>query len=327
MKAAELTSIGPAEKVVVCKDVPDAHAPGKGEATIELIACSINPADILGIEGNYASVPETPSPLGIEGAGRVTALGDGVKDLAVGDLVMSLHRANWSQSLTLPTAQLVKLPPAVDPEQAAMMKVNAATALLMLRNYVKLKPGDWVMQNAANSGVGTDVIKLARALDLNTVNVVRRKDLIKPMHDMGANVVVLEGPDLAKRVAAATGGAEIKLGLDAVAGCAVQAMAECLAPGAKIVNYGLLSGDPCLIDPHQVVFRDITLTGFWLAKLMRAMSAKKIQAMYEELSGYFLDGTLKVAVEARYGLEDIQKAMAHAKREGRDGKVLLRPNG
>jgi NADPH:quinone reductase-like Zn-dependent oxidoreductase len=147
------------------------------------------------------------------------------------------------------------------------------------------------------------------------------------MHDMGANVVVLEGPDLAKRVASATNGAEIKLGLDAVAGNAVQDMAECLAPGGTIVNYGLLSGKPCTLDPHQVVFRDITLTGFWLAKLMRGMSKKKIRELYGELSGYFLDGTLKVAVEARYGLEDIQKAMAHAKREGRGGKVLLRPNG
>ncbi|WP_193187173.1 zinc-dependent alcohol dehydrogenase family protein [Nisaea sediminum] len=327
MKAAELTRVGPAEQVVVCKDVPDAPAPGKGEATIELIACSINPADILGIEGNYASIPETPSPLGIEGAGRVTAVGDGVKDLAPGDLVMSLYRANWSQQLTLPTAQLVKLPANIDPEQAAMMKVNAATSLLMLQEYVKLKPGDWVMQNAANSGVGTDVIKLARKLDLHTVNVVRRKDLIKPLHDMGANVVVLEGPDLARRVASATNGAEIKLGLDAIAGSAVQDMAECLAPGGTIVNYGLLSGKPCTLDPHQVVFRDITLTGFWLAKLMRGMSGKKIRDLYTELSGYFLDGTLKVAVEARYGLEDIQKAMAHAKREGRGGKVLLRPNG
>lgn len=327
MKAAELSRVGPAEEVVLCREVADAPPPGKGEASIDLIACSINPADILGIEGNYASIPETPSPLGIEGAGRVIAVGAGVKDLTVGDLVMSLHRANWSQSLTVPATALVKLPPEIDPEQAAMMKVNAATALLMLKSYVTLKPGDWVMQNAGNSGVGTDVIKLARKRGLNTISVVRRHELIKPLHDMGANVVVLEGPDLARRVSAATNGAEIKLGLDAVAGSAVNDMAACLAEGGIIVNYGLLSGKPCTLDAHQVVFRDITLTGFWLAKLMRGMQPKQIRDMYAELSGYFIDGTLKVAVEARYGLDDIQQAMAHAKREGRSGKVLLRPNG
>ncbi|MEP6148034.1 MAG: zinc-binding dehydrogenase, partial [Nisaea sp.] len=129
------------------------------------------------------------------------------------------------------------------------------------------------------------------------------------------------------RVAAATNGAEIKLGLDAVAGSAVNDMAGCLAEGGIIVNYGLLSGNPCTLDAHQVVFRDITLTGFWLAKLMRDMQPKQIRDMYAELSSYFIDGTLKVAVEARYGLDDIQQAMAHAKREGRNGKVLLRPNG
>lgn len=326
MKAAELTKIGPAEEVVVCREVPDAPPPGKGEVRIDLIACPVNPADILGIEGSYAVVPETPSPLGIEGSARVVEVGAGVEDLAPGDLVMSLHRANWCQNLTLPRGAVVKLPAEIDPEQAAMMKVNAATALLMLRDYVKLQPGDWVMQNAANSGVGTDVIKLARALGLNSVNVVRRHELFKPLHDMGANVVVLEGPELADRVAAATNGAEIKLGLDAVAGGAVNAMAECLSESGIIVNYGLLSGQPCSLDAHQLVFRDITLTGFWLAKLMRGMTPKKIAALYEELGGYFLDGTLRVPVEARYGLDEIGKAMAHAKRPGRSGKVLLCPN-
>jgi NADPH:quinone reductase-like Zn-dependent oxidoreductase len=327
MKAAELSRVGPAEEVVLCRDVPEAPPPGTGEATIEMIACPINPADILGIEGNYASIPETPSPLGIEGVGRVTALGTGVRDLAVGDLVMSLNRANWSQRLTVPAAALLRLPAEIDPEQAAMMKVNAASAMLMLKSYVSLKAGDWVIQNAGNSGVGADVIKLARKRGLKTISVVRRHELIKPLHDIGANVVVLEGPDLAKRVSAATNGAEIRLGLDAVAGTAVNDMAACLAEGGTVVNYGLLSGTPCTLDAHQIVFRDITLTGFWLAKLMRDMQPKQIKDIYTELSHCFIDGTLKVAVEARYGLEEIQQAMAHAKRESRSGKVLLRPNG
>ena len=327
MKAAELSRIGPAEEVVLCRDVPEAPPPATSEATIEMIACPINPADILGIEGNYASIPETPSPLGIEGVGRVTALGAGVRDLAVGDLVMSLHRANWSQRLTVPAAALLKLPNKIDPEQAAMMKVNAATAMLMLESYVPLKAGDWVIQNAGNSGVGTDIIKLARKRGLNTVSIVRRHELITPLQDIGANVVVLEGSDLATRVSAATNGAEIKLGLDAIAGTAVNDMAACLAEGGTIVNYGLLSGKPCTLDAYQVVFRDITLTGFWLAKLMRSMQPKQIKDMYAELSHYFTNGTLNVAVEARYGLEEIQQAMAHAKRESRSGKVLLRPNG
>ena len=92
MKSAQLTAVGPAEKNVKCIDVSDPGAPGKGEVLVDVVACSINPADILMIEGNYATVPETPCGLGIEGAGTVVAVGPEVTGLTVGDKVMSLGR-------------------------------------------------------------------------------------------------------------------------------------------------------------------------------------------------------------------------------------------
>lgn len=326
MKVAELTAIGPAETVVRCADLDEPPPPGPGEVTIALEACPINPADILGFEGNYASTPETPCHVGIEGAGRVTAVGDGVEDLQPGDPVMSLARTNWVQRLTLPAEQLVKLPAGIDIEQAAMLKVNAATAQLMLRNYVALKPGDWVIQDAANSGVGTDLIRLASVQGFRTVNVVRREALVGPLTALGADAVVVDGPDLAERVRAATDNAPIGLAIDAVGGSIVDRLAACLAEGGTIVNYGLLSGEPCRIDAHHLVFRDIRLVGFWLANLMRNMAREEIGALYGQLVGYMMDGTLAVAVEARYPLERIGEALAHAKREARGGKVLLRPN-
>ena len=87
MRSAQLTAIGPAEDVVACIEVPNPTAPGDGEVVVDIVACSINPADILMIEGNYASVPETPCAVGIEGAGTVAALGKGVTQLKVGDKV------------------------------------------------------------------------------------------------------------------------------------------------------------------------------------------------------------------------------------------------
>jgi trans-2-enoyl-CoA reductase len=327
MKVAELTAIGPAETVVRCAQMDEPPPPGPGEVTIDIHACPINPADILGFEGNYASVPETPCRIGIEGAGRVTAVGEDVTDLEPGDPVMSLARANWAERLTLPAEQVVKLPAGIDIEQAAMLKVNAATAMLMLRDYVTLRPGDWAIQDAANSGVGTDLIKLARAQGFKTVNVVRRAELIEPLKALGADVVVVDGPDLAERVRAETGGAEIHLAVDAVGGAIIQRLAECLTEGGTIVNYGLLSGEPCQIEAHQLVFRDVRLVGFWLAKLMRGMSREEIAALYRELVGHMMDGTLRVAIEARYPLDRISEALAHAKRGSRGGKILLTPNG
>ncbi len=327
MKSAELIAIGPAEKTVRCIEVPDPGAPAAGEVLVDIVACSINPADILTIEGNYATQPAPPCALGIEGAGTVAAVGSGVTRLKVGDKVISLGRNNWVQRIRDKAESFARLPNEVDLAQAAMLKVNVATAHLMLSNYVDLKRGDWVIQNVANSGVGINLISLAHADGIRTVNVVRRAELAAPLKKRGADVVIVDGPDLAERVAEETGNAAIGLGIDAVAGTAVGRLAQCVAEGGTVVNYGLMSGEPCQVDAFQFVFRDIHLVGFWLAKLMRSMKFEEIQAMYEKLGARLLDGTIHVAVEASYPLEEIAEAMAHAKRESRGGKVQLRPNG
>jgi len=327
MKAAQLTAIGPAEKVVKCIDAPDPDAPGEGEVMVDIVACSINPADILLIEGNYASVPDTPCPLGIEGAGTVAAVGAGVDDLKVGDKVMSLVRANWVQRIRDRAEAFIRLPAEVELAQAAMLKVNVATAHLMLTRYVSLSAGDWVIQDAANSGVGVDLIRLAHAAGIRTVNIVRREEWVEPLMKLGADVVVVDGPGLVERVEHETGGAQIGLGIDAVGGPVVGRLANCVADGGTVVNYGLLSGKPCEIDPFNFVFRGITVTGFWLAKLMRSMSTEQIRGLYDQLAGRLIDGTIHVEVEASYPLEKVSDALAHAKREGRGGKVQLRPNG
>ncbi len=327
MRSAQLTAIGPAEDVVACIEVPDPTAPGDGEVVVDVVACSINPADILMIEGNYASVPQTPCALGIEGAGTVAAVGKGVTHLEVGDKVMSLARTNWVQRIRAKAESFIRLPAEVDLAQAAMLKVNVATAHLMLTSYVPLASGDWVIQDAANSGVGIDLIRLARAGGIRTVNVVRRVELIEPLREYGADVVVVDGPGLLERVRKESNGARINLGIDAVGGSAIGRLADCVSDGGTVVNYGLLSGQPCEINASNFVFRDITVTGFWLARRMRDMRLDQIEAMYEQLARRLMDGTIHVDVEATYPLEQISAALAHAKREARGGKVQLRPNG
>ncbi len=294
---------------------------------VDIVACSINPADILMIEGKYATKPDTPCPHGIEGAGTVSAVGSGVTGLKVGDKVLSLARTNWVQQIRDKAETFIRLPAEVDLAQAAMLKVNVATAHLMLTSYLRLNKGDWVIQNAANSGVGVNLIRLAHADGIRTVNIVRRAELIEPLKKLGADVVVVDAPDLAERVAKESGNAKIRLGIDAIGGSAIGRLIDCIAEGGTAVNYGLLSGQPCQINAFNFVFRDIKLVGFWLAKIMRTLSFGEIQAMYEKLGARLLDGTIHVDIEASYPLEKIADAMAHAKREGRGGKIQLRPNG
>lgn len=327
MKIAQLTAFGRPSEVVDCIEAPECGPPGRGEVLVDMAYCPINPADLLIIEGRYASRPDLPASLGIEGAGRIAAVGEAVTDLAPGDPVMSLARANWAGSIRIPAEQAVPLPPKADLQQAAMLKANPATAALMLRDTIDLQPGDWVIQNAANSGVGKCLIRLARARGLKTVNLVRRESLVAPLAEIGADLAVVDGEDLAGRVRNGVGDGQIRLAIDAVGGGATQRLAACLDEGGTIVNYGFLSGEPCHVSPNELVFRGITLTGFWLAKVLPRMPPQSVRGLYRDLAARIADGALFVDVEQVYPLSEIKAALEHAGRAGRDGKVLLAPGG
>ena len=327
MRQVQFTAFGRPEEVAACIEVPDVGAPGPDEAVVEMLAFPINPADLLTITGGYAVRPRLPATLGAEGVGRVVGVGAQVAGLAPGQRVISLARDNWCQQRRLPAAQLLPVPDDADLLQLAMLKVNPATALLMLRGYVDLQPGDWVIQDAANSGVGTSLIQTAKADGIRTVNVVRRAALAAPLEALGADVVLADGPQLAEQVSAATGGTLPRLAIDAIGGEIVLRLADCLAEGGTVVNYGLLSGQPCMLGAHHTVFKGITLTGFWLQKRLTAMARHDLEQLYADLAARIRAGTLHVAVERTYPIEDIKAALAHAGRGGRAGKILVLPNG
>jgi len=327
MKIAQFAAFGKPEDVLRCVDVDDVGAPAQDEAVIDVLAFPINPADLLTVEGRYAVRPQLPARLGAECVGRVIALGRDVRGLSEGDLVIPLDRENWVQRKKVKGAQLVKVPAGVDPLQLAMLKVNPPTAHLMMTKYVDLKPGDWLIQDAANSGVGHCLIRLAMIAGIRTVNVVRRDGFADELGALGGDIVVVDGPDLGERVRTATKGASIRLAIDAVGGSQVVRLGDCLAEEGIIVNYGLLSGENPQLTGHQTVFKRLCLTGFWLVPSLQRMTPADIHGMYLMLAGRIADGTLHVPVEATYPLEEIAQAAAKANAYRRTGKVLVTPNG
>ena len=126
-----------------------------------------------------------------------------------------------------------------------MMTINPPTAALLLSEFVTLGQGDWVVQNAANSAVGLYLVQLARHRGHRTVNVVRREDAATVVREAGSDVVLVNGEDLAKRVTEVTDGAEVRLGIDTVAGTATGRLAGCLCIGV----WGEVPADP-MVQPH-----------------------------------------------------------------------------
>ncbi|HSM39476.1 MAG TPA: zinc-dependent alcohol dehydrogenase family protein [Afifellaceae bacterium] len=327
MKRIEQTGNGRPDQVVRCVETEDVGQPEGNEVVVAIRAAAINPADLLIMEGRYPGPTEFPARIGIEGAGEVVAVGPDVAGLAPGDRVMSLGRENWAEKVRADAAQFIKLPQEIDWRDAAQIKANPPSAHLMLETYVDLEPGDWVIQNAANSAVGRHIIRLAKARGCRTVNVVRRDSLIAELQALGGDSVLVDGDDLAERVREAIGRtARLPLAIDAIGGTSCMRLAACLSDGGTVVNYGFLSGEPCMITPEQAVVHGITLTGFWLVGFMRSASREEIEALYDRMARHFIDGDLVVPVEAEYSLDEISEAVAHAHAEARNGKILLRPS-
>ena len=226
MKAVQFDTFGAAHRVARLADFPEPTPPAGGEVLVEVEAFPINPVDLLTIAGSYAARPPLPAVPGSEALGRVLEVGDGVTHVAAGDRVLMMSRENWVQRKTIKSGEAIPIPVVADPLQLAMLKINPPTAYLMLTRYRELAPGDWLIQNAANSSVGTSLISLAKARGLRTVNVVRRSELIEPLKNRGADVVVVDGPDLAQRVRAAVGDGTLPLAIDAVAGEAAPSLAR-----------------------------------------------------------------------------------------------------
>ena len=300
--------------------------PAQGQALVAVLAAPINPSDLLTLTGEYGILPPLPAVGGNEGVGRVVELGPDTQGPAVGQTVLlPAGIGTWASHVLAPVAKLVPLPNGADPQQLAMLTVNPPTASLLLGNFVDLKPGDWVMQNAANSGVGSYLVQLAGQRGLKTVNVVRRESAVAGVEALGADVVLVDGEDLAARVKAVTHGASIKLGVDSVGGSATLRLAACLGEGGIVVNYGALSGDACKVSPRELVFRDITLKGFWLARWFRITPAAQQHALLAELAGLIAAGKLKAPIQATYDLTQIKQAVAAAAAGERQGKIMIVP--
>lgn len=327
MKQAVLEKYGPPQEGVRCVEAPEVGAPGAGEVVFEVLAFPINPADISMCRGSYRLRPTLPATPGAECVGRVSAVGPGVTHLKPGDLVINLQRENWAQKRRVKAADAIAVPPGIDISQGAMLRINPPTALLLLSDVVDLKPGDWVIQNVANSAVGRLLIRLARARGIRTVNVVRRESLFAELKALGADICVVDGPDLAEAVKAATGGAPIRLGIDAVSGQATARLSTCVGEGGVVCNYGSMTGEDPVMARSALTGNGQTLVGFILGRALATRPLEAIRAIYADLGDQVLKGTLSAPVEKVYPIEEIKSALVHAQRGERGGKILVAPNG
>jgi NADPH:quinone reductase-like Zn-dependent oxidoreductase len=318
MRAVQLTSYGNPIEGLKYVNLPEPDAPGPDQVLIEVEFSPLNQSDLLLARGIYGSRPALPTVIGNEGVGRVLKVGAGVKNVKVGDRVLPpLSSFTWRERMILPANGLFTLAHDADPQQLSMLAINPPTAALLLSEFVSLKPLEWVVQNSANSGVGRWVIAFAQARGLKTVNIVRRPELVAELKAIGADVVVVDSPNVSKEIKAAIGLAELRLALDGVSGPATGVIASTLSPHGALVSYAAMSAGPMSISPLDVIFKPLTVRGFWLGHPEYAAKSAPAVAQAAEM---IASGRVNIPVAATYPLSSIKEAVEHAQR---GGKVLL----
>lgn len=302
-----------------------AQMPGPGEVIVRMQAAAMHIADLRTITGADTFRLPLPRTPGFEGVGEVVRVGEGVQSPCVGERVFpALASGTFREEVRCAAADCLPAPPG-DALQLSLLTVNGPTAWVLLEDFAALSAGDWLVQNAANSSCGRYLIRLARRKGVRTINVVRRPEMMAELRDLGADVVLLDGDDLAARVKAAVNDAPIRLGIDAVAGPATQRIAECLAADSPLVSYGSMSGQRCEIDFYLMFRQGIVLQGLSFVRQFRHRSRAEVRELYAQLAAMMSSGELVARIAGVYPLERIVEACEHAALTGsdRDGKVII----
>ena len=311
MRALQIRTFGEPGIVLELADLPEPPAPAAGQVLIGVEHAPINMNDLYLIQGAYPVRPSLPSGVGNEGMGRVLSVGQGVDHLEVGDRVLvPLHSGSWRERLVGPAAGLFALPEA-DPRQLAMLGINPPTAALLLNESVGLRPGDWVAQNAANSGVGRSLIAIAKARGLKTINVIRRPELVPELHTIGGGLVIVDQSGTVDKIRETIGDARVPLGIDGVAGKASATIAGILSQSGTLVVYALMSGEPVTIAPLDLIAKRVVVKGFFLS---HPDVEPMIPGALRETASLVASGAIRVPIAATYPLTAFREAVAHVQR-------------
>ncbi|MDF9826263.1 trans-2-enoyl-CoA reductase [Ereboglobus sp. PH5-5] len=307
----------------------DAREPAAGEVLVLMEAAVIHPSDLGMIGGTYGRLRALPAVAGREGVGRVAKLGADVTKFKIGDRVrMPEDSGVWREAIVARADDLMSVPSDLPAEQAAMAFINPPTAWLLLHEFVNLKPGDWIIQNASNSAVGECVIQFARSLGLRTACLVRSPEKHEAnLRAMGADVVVADDDKALKAVMPQLGGAAPRLALNSIGGMSAITLTRSLGQDGQLVTFGGMTGDAIRFPTREFIFKNVALRGFWMDRWARSANPGALQAVLDAVYARLRDGSLKMAVDSVYPINQYAGALARAGGYGRNGKVLLRGPG
>ena len=324
MRCAMHHRFGDPAEVLAAGEHP-APAPGPGQVRVRMVLAPIHNHDLLTVRGSYGWKPELPAIGGSEGFGVVDALGEGVAGVAIGQRVTAASgQGTWAEYFVAAERMLVPVPDDIDDEVAAQLVAMPLSALMLLE-FLDVAPGQWVVQNAANGAVGKALAMLAAARGVHVLSLVRRREAVADMAALGIEHVLCTADDDWRDAARALLGQDgARAASDSVGGPASAELVPLLGDGGTLVSFGAMGGEPVQVPPGDLIFRDVTVKGFWGSRTSRGMAPDTRQRLFAELLQRAASGELQLPVDAVYDLGQAAQAAAASQRPGRGGKVLLR---
>jgi NADPH2:quinone reductase len=326
MRAVLCKAYGPPDSLVV-EELP-APAPGRGEVLIAVRACGVNFPDVLIIQNKYQFRPPLPFAPGGEVAGVVTALGEGVRGVAVGDRVIgSSGWGGFAEEIALEASRVIPIPDAMDFVTASAFLLTYGTSHHALKDRAQLRPGETVLVLGAAGGVGLAAVEIAKVMGARVLAAASTPEKLAVCREHGADELIdYVQEDLKDRVKQLTGGAGVDVVYDPVGGAYSEAALRATAWNGRLLVVGFAAGDIPRIPLNLVLLKGCQIVGvFWGA--FTAREPARHRANVEELMAWYQAGKIRPHVSATYPLERAAAALNDMAERRVTGKVVLVPAG
>jgi NADPH:quinone reductase-like Zn-dependent oxidoreductase len=303
--------------------------PGPGEVLVQMRAAPINPSDVLFTQGLYGFIKPTPVVAGFEGCGVVVGAGAGLLPRwwlgrRVTVAVQDSGDGTWAEYVRVPALRALPVPNALSDEQAAMLLVNPMSAYAML-DLARRAGATAILHTAAGSALGRMLWRLGQRRGIEVVGIVRRQALQTELQAMGMrHVLDSSAPDFPATLQALCQQHRIRLAYDAVGGELTAQLAAALLPGGVVKVYGALALQAAQVSPHDLLFRQIRVEGFWLTRWIEEQCLPRALLGLRDVS-QLAAGDLSSVVRARYPYERAQAALQDYTAQMSGGKILLVP--
>ncbi|OCP15636.1 zinc-dependent alcohol dehydrogenase family protein [Ensifer sp. LC163] len=306
----------------------DVAAPGPGEVRIRVKALGLNRAEALLRSGRYIETPTLPSGLGLEAAGPIEAVGDGVDDLKPGDAVSVIppkSMVRWpayGELATFPASQVVKHPPTLGWEAAAAVWMQYLTAYGALIDIAKLGKGDMVVITAASSSVGLAAIQIANMVGATAIAVTRTSAKKQALLDFGAaHVVASTEEDLEARLKEIAGPQGIRVVFDPIGGPIFEPLTAAMSRGGILIEYGGLSPEPTPFPLFAVLSKTLTLRGYLVHEIIA--DPQRLQAAKTFILDGLASGSLQPTIARTFPFEQIVEAHRYLETNEQFGKIVV----